>query len=70
VAGYYFQSRVDDCQRRNSQRAEPEQVPFVAVLGTARRLELPQLAEGFDELHYVHIGAEGQFLVEDWRDEV
>ena len=29
VAGYYFQSRVDDCQRRNSQRAGAEQIPLV-----------------------------------------
>jgi predicted kinase len=70
VAGYYFQSRIDDCQRRNCQRAEAQQVPLIGLLGTARRLELPQFAEGFDELHYVRIDAGGQFPVEDWLNEV
>jgi predicted kinase len=70
VVGYYFQSRVEDCHRRNSQRSGAEQVPFIGLLGTARRLERPQLDEGFDELHYVRIGNAGEFIVEEWRDEV
>jgi predicted kinase len=70
VAGYYFQSRIDDCQRRNCQREAARQVPLIGLLGTARRLELPQFSEGFDELHYVRIEAGGRFLVEDWLDEV
>jgi predicted kinase len=68
--GYYFQSRVEDCQRRNLQRSESEQIPFVGLLGTAKRLELPQRNEGFDELYYVSIGDGGQFIVEEWNDEV
>jgi predicted kinase len=70
VAGYYFQSRIDDCQRRNSQRAEGQQVPLLGLLGTARRLELPGFEEGFDELHYVRLAGDGQFVVEEWRDEI
>lgn len=68
--GYYFQSRVEDCQRRNLLRSEAEQIPFVGLLGTAKRLELPQRDEGFDELYYVRIGNEGQFIVEEWNDEI
>jgi predicted kinase len=70
VTGYYFQSRVEDCERRNRQRSEAEQIPLLGLLGTAGRLELPRYDEGFDELHYVRIGDDGQFVVEDWLDEV
>jgi predicted kinase len=70
VIGFYFQSRVADCERRNRQRPEAEQVPCLGLLGTAGRLELPQYDEGFDELHYVRIEGGRQFAVEEWRDEV
>jgi len=69
VIGYYFQSRVEDCQRRNEQRPVAQQVPLRGVLGTAGRMELPSLGEGFDELHYVRIDETCGFVVEGWRDE-
>ena len=37
VIGYYFQSRVEDCHRRNEQRPADQQVPLRGVLGTAGR---------------------------------
>jgi hypothetical protein len=67
--GYYFQSRIEDCKRRNEQRPIDRQVPFPGILGAAGRLELPSLDEGFDELHYVRI-EDGGFVVEEWQDEV
>ena len=70
IVGYYFQSRVEECHRRNGQRSEAEQVPFIGLLGTAMRLERPRYDEGFDELHYVRIGDDGKFVVEEWLDEV
>ena len=69
VVGYYFQSRIEDCQRRNEQRPVAQQVPLRGVLGTAARMELPSLGEGFDELHYVRIDETCGFVVEGWRDE-
>jgi predicted kinase len=69
VIGYYFQSRVEDCMRRNEQRHAPRRVPPKGILGTARRMELPSMEERFDELHYVRIGETGEFVVEGWRDE-
>lgn len=33
VVGYYFQSRVADCVKRNEQRPDKQQVPVVGVLG-------------------------------------
>ena len=70
VVGYYFQSRVEDCKRRNDQRPSAQQVPIRGILGTAGRMELPSLEEGFDELHYVRIGEAGDFVIEGWKDEV
>jgi predicted kinase len=70
VIGYYFQSKVEDCKRRNEQRPSDKQVPLRGILGTAGRMELPSLDEGFDELHYVRIDEAGGFVVEEWNDEV
>ena len=69
VAGYYFRSAVEDCKRRNEARVGKAKIPLVGLLGTAARLELPSLGEGFDELHYVTPNDDG-FTVEGWRDEV
>lgn len=69
VVGYYFRSRVEDCMRRNEQRPEDQRVPLKGLLGTAGRMELPSLGEGFDELHYVRTDDNGEFVVEGWRDE-
>ena len=69
MVGYYFRSRVEDCMRRNEQRPADQRVPLKGLLGTAGRMELPSLDEGFDELHYVRIDDNGGFVVEGWRDE-
>jgi predicted kinase len=70
VVGYYFQSRIEDCKRRNQQRHVEQQIPLPGILGTAGRLEIPSLTEGFDELFYVRIDEASRFLVEEWNDEV
>jgi len=69
VAGYYFQSQVADCQRRNGVRPESERVPDVAIFATAKKLELPNWDEGFDALSYVRITG-SEFVVEDWQDDI
>ena len=69
VIGYYFQSRVEDCHRRNQQRPTHQQVPMRGILGTAGRMELPSFEEGFDELHYVRIDADRGFVVEEWHEQ-
>jgi len=69
VVGFYFQSRVEDCKRRNGQRPPDQQVPLKGILGTAGRMELPARDEGFDALYYVRID-DGSFVVEEWSDEV
>ncbi len=70
VIGYYFQSKVDDAQRRNAIRDEKERVPEKGLLGTYARLQLPTFDEGFDELYYVAIGEDGEFAVKGWVDEI
>lgn len=70
MIGYYFQSKVEDCKRRNNQRPSDQQVPLRGILGTAGRMELPNRDEGFDVLHYVRIDEVGSFVVEEWKDEI
>jgi predicted kinase len=70
VVGYYFPSRVEDCQRRNEQRPAEQQVPLRGILGTAGRMEVPSPEEGFDELYYVRIDEASAFVVEGWQDEL
>lgn len=70
VVGYYFQSRIEDCKRRNQQRPPGQAVPERGVLGTHAKLELPGKDEGFDVLYYVRIADGGGFEVEEWADEV
>jgi predicted kinase len=70
VVGYYFQSSVADCRRRNEQRPPAQQVPLRGILGTAGRMELPSAHEGFDELYYVRVGESGGFVIEAWNYEI
>lgn len=69
VVGYYFESKVGDALQRNSGRAPSEQISDRGIKGTAARLEIPSLAEGFDSLTYVRM-IPGGFETLDWRDEV
>ncbi|HMV48581.1 MAG TPA: AAA family ATPase [Blastocatellia bacterium] len=70
VAGYYFKSEIQAALERNRQRSGKALIPEKGILGAYRRLELPSLGEGFDRLFYVEIGANGQFLVKEWSNEV
>jgi predicted kinase len=66
LVGYYFRSVVAECMARNDAREGSERVPARGVLGTAARLELPALDEGFDRLYYVRLGDQG-FEISDWQ---
>ena len=69
VTGYYFCSKVEECLRRNAARPDDQRVPDVAILSSAKKLELPTFDEGFDQLFYVRLMESG-FIVEAWRDDV
>ena len=70
VTGYYFQSKIEDCKRRNELRPDKERIPMKGILGAAARLQIPAKDEGFDDLFYVRIDDQNRFVVEDWCDEV
>lgn len=68
VVGYYFQSELEACKQRNQQRPAGEVIPLPGLLGTYNRLVRPALEEGFDQLYYVRMDENGQFVVEEWAD--
>ncbi|HKX31544.1 MAG TPA: AAA family ATPase [Blastocatellia bacterium] len=68
VTGYFFNSRLEDALKRNRQRTGKSRIPERGVIGTYRRLELPQLSEGFDRLFSVSITETREFAVEEWKD--
>jgi predicted kinase len=70
VVGFYFESKIEDCKRRNSDRPTKHVVPLRGLLGTYKRLVLPAWTEGFDQLWYVRIDDAGEFVIAEWADEV
>ena len=70
VTGYYFQSSLAAAIERNKLRTGKAQIPLKGLLAAHRKLEVPSLDEGFDQLWYVQISDDGQFVVEEWNDEI
>lgn len=68
VAGYFMQSRLQECVVRNDQREGKEKVPPKAIAATSNKLEMPSYKEGFDELYFVRI-ADAGMVVEAWSEE-
>ena len=67
VVGYYFQPDLAQALERNRQRRGKAQIPAGGVMARYRKLELPGLAEGFDQLYSVRIDpGTSQFMVEEW----
>ena len=65
IIGYYLQSKISDCLKRNAQRTGKKRIPDAGVIGRARQLERPNYDEGFDELHYVSI-ENNSFVIKEW----
>ncbi len=68
--GYYFQTNLEKAIERNNRREGKAKVPEKALLGSFKRLQIPQFDENFDELFYVSINDENSFVVENWKDEI
>jgi predicted kinase len=68
VIGIYFSSEISQCIERNLKRPEDEQIPERGIKGTYSRLELPEYAEGFDELYYVKTDKNSGFKISDWEN--
>lgn len=69
VTGYYFQSKLTESLERNNKRKGKENISEIGVKATFKKLEVPDLAEGFDELYYVEIGNDG-FTIKEWTNEI
>ena len=67
VVGYYFQSVLEDCKRRNSQRQGKQVIPVPGILATHKKLVLPSWDEGFDALYSVKLGTNYSFIVKEWN---
>jgi len=65
IVGYYFPARVDESVARNEAREPRKRVPVKGIAGTHKRLQVPTLDEGFDELYSVRIDEHGRFVVEE-----
>lgn len=69
VIGYYFSSKLVDALERNSQRTGKDRIPDLGIRGTFKKLEIPSLNEGFDELHFV-VAHDNIFTVKEWSNEI
>jgi len=70
LTGYYFKSALQAALERNRRRSGKSLIPEKGIISARRKLELPAFDEGFDQLFYVKIAEDGQFIVEVWTDEV
>ena len=53
IIGYYFDADARTCIMRNRAREGRARVPDVAIFTTRKKLQVPELNEGFDELHVI-----------------
>jgi predicted kinase len=70
IIGYYFGSHISASLQRNRQRKGKQRIPEEGIRAIYHKLQLPAYQEGFDKLYYVNINPQGQFVAEEWRDEV
>ncbi len=70
VRGYYFKSALKAALERNRQRSGKSLIPEKGIVSAYRKLELPSFDEGFEQLFYVEIAGDSQFVVKEWDDEV
>ena len=64
IVGYYFNSNLKKALERNRRRQGKARVPDKGLFDALKRLQVPAFEEGFDELFYVRINDENQFVVE------
>lgn len=66
ITGYFFQSRLELALYHNSLRSGGFRVQDVGVHDMSKRLQIPAIIEGFDELFFVS-HEENSMVVENWR---
>ena len=62
IIGYFFETTLAVAIERNSSRVGKEHIPIPGIRGTFKRLQVPQLEEGFHELYHVE-AANGSFNI-------
>ena len=68
VIGYHVEATTREALARNRQREGRARVPDVGIFATAKRLEPPVRAEGFDRLYRARAQADGAFQIAEIRD--
>jgi predicted kinase len=68
VVGYFFESRLQDCIRRNERRTGRAKLPAKVIAATSNKLELPSFEEGFDELFFIARRNERAMIRQKWRE--
>jgi predicted kinase len=66
IVGYYFQTKIEKAIERNNQREGKAKIPEKGLRSALKRLQIPMFEEGFDELFYVKINDENQFIVREF----
>ena len=69
VVGYYFHSHPKEALALNNQRTGKARIPEQGILSTYKRLCVPTMEEGFDELYHAHIDETGCFVAEEMPGE-
>ena len=63
VISYYFETDLNSTLRRNSHREGKANIPEVGVRATLKKLEVPSLDEGYDEMFRVKIVGNREFSI-------
>ena len=63
VISYYFETDLNSTLERNCHREGKANIPEVGVRATLKKLEVPSLDEGFDEIFKVKIVGNGEFSI-------
>jgi hypothetical protein len=69
IKGYYFKTNLERSLKWNNNRSGKEKIPEIGILGMHKKLEIPSIEEGFDELFYVDI-IDGKYIVKEWKNEI
>jgi predicted kinase len=65
VVGYFFHADVGAAAlERNALREGKKRIPNIGVKSTAKKLEIPDNTEGYDELYIVQLNEKGSFNIE------
>lgn len=64
IVSFFFDSSLDDCLRRNALRTGKERIPDVGLRSCAKKIEIPEFDEPFDEIYAVRLNDAKGFTVE------